>query len=259
MSLKTTQECWVCGKATAERCSACAKEGIDIFFCSAEHQKLVWPVHKLFCGPGRAKPFILPLFTEDEANDMLGRLDEPFDDVDGITGGGGTTTLKQALLTQQPFDSRFITMWFRLYSAIGTGSRNYARNRGPQFHLALARLADFHRLSRPKPSPSHGPLSPAQYALAQVSRMVVLDLHSIYCGPNEPLPRFSWLTHLLHRAAFYFFLAAQRAENAQSTHQVLEDYAKGQLAEVIKNEVGPAHPAVADSVWSGLARRHTRN
>lgn len=35
------QPCCVCGSATMNRCSKCAKFGFDIFFCSQPHQKLV--------------------------------------------------------------------------------------------------------------------------------------------------------------------------------------------------------------------------
>jgi len=35
------QPCEVCGEATKNRCSSCHKAGIDLFFCSPEHQKLV--------------------------------------------------------------------------------------------------------------------------------------------------------------------------------------------------------------------------
>ncbi|GAA5992884.1 hypothetical protein JCM10908_001390 [Rhodotorula pacifica] len=50
-------ECLVCGASTSTRCSSCAaKSGIDLYFCSKEHQKLIWPFHRLVCGE-RAHPF----------------------------------------------------------------------------------------------------------------------------------------------------------------------------------------------------------
>ena len=33
--------CEVCGVETNKRCSACVQVGIELFFCSSEHQKLV--------------------------------------------------------------------------------------------------------------------------------------------------------------------------------------------------------------------------
>ncbi|GAA5963673.1 hypothetical protein JCM8115_004237 [Rhodotorula mucilaginosa] len=59
-------ECFVCGQSTRNRCSSCAKAGLDIAFCSTEHQKLVWPVHKLVCGPGKARPFRHPTLNDAE-------------------------------------------------------------------------------------------------------------------------------------------------------------------------------------------------
>lgn len=43
-NMSTTEEdsaCWVCGKASTSRCSACGSAGFVIAFCSREHQKLV--------------------------------------------------------------------------------------------------------------------------------------------------------------------------------------------------------------------------
>jgi hypothetical protein len=77
------KECVVCGAATTKSCSACKK----LFFCSAEHQKLVsleksgavgglrlsltlfaallqlWVTHKHLCGKQGYTP---PPFTKDE-------------------------------------------------------------------------------------------------------------------------------------------------------------------------------------------------
>ncbi|GAA5885778.1 hypothetical protein JCM6882_007561 [Rhodosporidiobolus microsporus] len=45
------QPCCVCGEKTKRRCGACEQHGFNLFFCSREHQKLIWPTHKRFCGP----------------------------------------------------------------------------------------------------------------------------------------------------------------------------------------------------------------
>jgi len=41
MSSEWDQTCLVCGVKTENRCSRCAKAGIDISFCSQDHQALV--------------------------------------------------------------------------------------------------------------------------------------------------------------------------------------------------------------------------
>ncbi|GAA5874103.1 hypothetical protein JCM8547_004828 [Rhodosporidiobolus lusitaniae] len=56
----------VCGMATTQRCGAFQEAGFDLFFCSREHQKLVWFAHKRVCG-SNAKPFRFPALTNAEA------------------------------------------------------------------------------------------------------------------------------------------------------------------------------------------------
>uniref|UniRef100_A0A0K3CDN7 BY PROTMAP: gi/472587578/gb/EMS25074.1/ zinc finger, MYND-type protein [Rhodosporidium toruloides NP11] n=1 Tax=Rhodotorula toruloides TaxID=5286 RepID=A0A0K3CDN7_RHOTO len=75
MTSESTGKCLVCGTETKNRCSACVKAGIDLFFCSPEHQKFVWPVHRYFCGPGKANPWTWPALTPDEAREALEKLD----------------------------------------------------------------------------------------------------------------------------------------------------------------------------------------
>ncbi|BGP39546.1 hypothetical protein JCM10450v2_003512 [Rhodotorula kratochvilovae] len=59
----SAQSCVVCSSDSRTRCSACAAVGIDLFFCSAECQKLVWKAHRPVCA---RNPFPLPDVTADE-------------------------------------------------------------------------------------------------------------------------------------------------------------------------------------------------
>ncbi|GAA6018432.1 hypothetical protein JCM11491_006995 [Sporobolomyces phaffii] len=64
---KPSGSCVVCGKNTTTRCGGCAAVGYDfLYFCSREHQKLVWPMHKKVCS----KPFRWPSLTAREAESM---------------------------------------------------------------------------------------------------------------------------------------------------------------------------------------------
>ncbi|GAA5856877.1 hypothetical protein JCM5353_003200 [Sporobolomyces roseus] len=75
---ETIGQCVVCGKETATRCSACAKNGTEwMFFCSIEHQKLIWKVHRFVCGP-RSKPFRWPGLSQEEIDDFLEIALQPF-------------------------------------------------------------------------------------------------------------------------------------------------------------------------------------
>ncbi|BGP39505.1 hypothetical protein JCM10449v2_003456 [Rhodotorula kratochvilovae] len=50
-----------------------------------EHQKLVWPVHKLVCGVGKANPFLWPKLTAKEADDAIKHKDVRIFDTTPIT------------------------------------------------------------------------------------------------------------------------------------------------------------------------------
>ncbi|GAA5995884.1 hypothetical protein JCM5350_004081 [Sporobolomyces pararoseus] len=61
-------ECVVCGKKSSVGCSKCKAAGLDwMYFCSVEHQKLVWKAHRFACGK---KLFTAPALTSAEAQDL---------------------------------------------------------------------------------------------------------------------------------------------------------------------------------------------
>ncbi|GAA6027707.1 hypothetical protein JCM8097_007992 [Rhodosporidiobolus ruineniae] len=81
MASSNTPKCCVCGQPAASRCSSCGKVGVDQFYCSVEHQRLVYPTHKLVCG-AKSKPFLHPSLREDErrqlqANELACIMVEP--------------------------------------------------------------------------------------------------------------------------------------------------------------------------------------
>ncbi|GAA5986170.1 hypothetical protein JCM5350_006526 [Sporobolomyces pararoseus] len=73
-STQSIGECVVCGKSCSTRCGECSKHGTDwMFFCSTEHQRLVWFVHSRVCGP-RSKPFRFPAYNRQEEQDTLSMI-----------------------------------------------------------------------------------------------------------------------------------------------------------------------------------------
>ncbi|BGP15613.1 hypothetical protein JCM10213_004133 [Rhodosporidiobolus nylandii] len=84
MAANETGECCVCGTETANRCGACAEAEFSLFFCSREHQKLIWPVHKRVCGPGKCSPFLWPDLTQGEADDATTHMHDPYASADGL-------------------------------------------------------------------------------------------------------------------------------------------------------------------------------
>ncbi|EGU11938.1 hypothetical protein RTG_02000 [Rhodotorula toruloides ATCC 204091] len=95
MDTQTMGECLVCGTETKNRCSSCVKAGIDLFFCSPEHQKLVWPVHRSFCGPGKANPFRWPALSPEQVQAAIAELDRK----DYRAAGNETVTPLSTMLT----------------------------------------------------------------------------------------------------------------------------------------------------------------
>ncbi|GAA5992887.1 hypothetical protein JCM10908_001391 [Rhodotorula pacifica] len=84
-------ECTVCGAESQTRCSSCYSEsGLSLYFCSKEHQKLIWPYHRLVCGK-RAHPFHLPPFDPEEAMLLVYRLEHDTDE-------GGDERQRQVVL-----------------------------------------------------------------------------------------------------------------------------------------------------------------
>ncbi|GAA5976768.1 hypothetical protein JCM5350_007242 [Sporobolomyces pararoseus] len=77
----STGHCVICGQMSTLRCRECAQFGMEIFFCSEKHQKLVWFAHKRVCGK-RSNPFRWPSFNAKEIEDMMELCDKPFQ-VDG--------------------------------------------------------------------------------------------------------------------------------------------------------------------------------
>ncbi|KPV75223.1 uncharacterized protein RHOBADRAFT_66355 [Rhodotorula graminis WP1] len=76
MSSEWDETCLVCCTKTKNRCSRCAEAGISLYFCSPEHQRLVWNDHKRVCGPGKANPFVWPLLSVDESREVIEHMDE---------------------------------------------------------------------------------------------------------------------------------------------------------------------------------------
>ncbi|GAA5990854.1 hypothetical protein JCM10908_000046 [Rhodotorula pacifica] len=78
MTVRPTNACLLCGIPSTLRCSTCASEaGIDLYYCSPEHQKLTWPAHKIVCGKRGAHPFRLPPFSRKEADQAWRRYCQP--------------------------------------------------------------------------------------------------------------------------------------------------------------------------------------
>ncbi|BGP18243.1 hypothetical protein JCM10213v2_006301 [Rhodosporidiobolus nylandii] len=58
-STASQNTCMVCSKPSTMRCSGCRPA--HAFFCSREHQELIWPIHKSLCGAPSEACYAPPL------------------------------------------------------------------------------------------------------------------------------------------------------------------------------------------------------
>ncbi|GAA5906877.1 hypothetical protein JCM6882_006854 [Rhodosporidiobolus microsporus] len=66
MSASKASPCMVCGKPSTQRCSGCGRW----WFCGREHQKLVWPAHRIQCDRS-LDHFRVPPLSEEEVSGLL--------------------------------------------------------------------------------------------------------------------------------------------------------------------------------------------
>ncbi|GAA6041176.1 hypothetical protein JCM8097_004153 [Rhodosporidiobolus ruineniae] len=246
---RTNKPCWVCGQTSSERCSSCAKAGLDIFFCSRECQKLVWPAHRVFCGPDTANPFLLPGLSLSEAKEAKAHLSDEFLDTLNYGTAGSTLSLEKVM---ESFGVRKeqLAALLDLY-VVKPGTSAAFKPATIQFHLALIRLVELQR--------SMAAATPAFYTIIQISKMIVMDLRSIYQHFERSPPTLPWLAPLLHRASIHFFLVATGFRIPQLRNEALERCTYSALRAVIQDEVKPTHPVEAKRLQDNLELgRHHR-
>ncbi|BGP15741.1 hypothetical protein JCM10213_007964 [Rhodosporidiobolus nylandii] len=197
MSSLDAQPCCVCGKETTQKCGACAAAGFDLFFCSREHQKLIWPAHRRVCGPS-AKPFKLPLLSQEEAEDASRQRDVP-----SIWISYNNTYISQMESLRQYRGARTEEVFNGML-------RDQTVGRSPDEPLNWAFLNQSRgcRWSRNVDNPSL-PVSAfdrlANFEQALISRLSPSHEQDWYNGQAE-----NWLSPLRHKALVLFQLEEQR-------------------------------------------------
>ncbi|BGO91111.1 hypothetical protein NBRC10512v2_003378 [Rhodotorula toruloides] len=74
--VKRIGACLVCGEETTKLCSKCLGAGHELFFCSPEHQKLIWRDHHRVCGRPLV-PDSRPWLSKLEALEAVANMDVP--------------------------------------------------------------------------------------------------------------------------------------------------------------------------------------
>ncbi|GAA6041174.1 hypothetical protein JCM8097_004152 [Rhodosporidiobolus ruineniae] len=248
MDNAATQGCWICGKEDSERCSACAKAGINIFFCSSEHQRLVWPIHKLFCGPGKANPFTLPPLSPEEAVEVRRNAGKSIALSSESAKGMLLANLLQYGLKPADIFSVEQTLQF-------ANSSNPDKWISRQLCLAVIRFrqVDLRNLEDSEDDQGDPLPSPAAFALGEVSRFIAIYLKTPYTdlGPFSP-PHPSFLTPLLHRVAMQYYLAALMAQKSPPGVGAVWTKTSDLLRHFVEAEVTPVQPKLGGILHAAL-------
>ncbi|GAA6029798.1 hypothetical protein JCM8097_001055 [Rhodosporidiobolus ruineniae] len=76
--------CAVCDKEATQRCSGCSGRGFDLFVCSKEHLKLIWPIHSTQCR-SKSAAFVAPPLEETAFHLIKAQLNETLSDCPSIS------------------------------------------------------------------------------------------------------------------------------------------------------------------------------
>ncbi|GAA5872089.1 hypothetical protein JCM8547_003099 [Rhodosporidiobolus lusitaniae] len=249
MSVTTNEKpCWVCGKLTTSVCGACASadKPMEISFCSRECQKMVWPIDKMFCGPGKTNPFILPPLSKEEADEAWKNRHEgyfyanhkgPF----SLMGRLASNNLGQGtfpIILRAPRDSEFPHAALPEY----------------QHHLARIRHSEAGRT----PGDIGKPNSPSamMVAVQQISSSYLFDIgdrterNLVAFSPSGPL------ASALHRLSLLHYLIAKLDSNAgwlKASGTKLAD-ALDYTSTMVEAETRRAGSPLKDSQIATLAR-----
>ncbi|GAA5887834.1 hypothetical protein JCM6882_000770 [Rhodosporidiobolus microsporus] len=255
MTDKRTEPCWICGTPTSTRCQACGTAGIDIFFCSKEHQKLVWAVHKLVCGPGKASPFLWPLLSQEEADDIFANLDYPFPLDDPETSARKQTSLVErvAAISDPPL-GREHTLSLLRGATDETKWSNIPVLVGQEFLIRI-RVAQFMRLSYPFVSSSPRANSRLRSAVVFCSTMLAYHIpleepqHILQGIPVSTRP--AWWSKVAHRTLLAGYLSmGGRKRKAEEVEAAA--YARREVQRVALEETGDSFPDKVQTLVSVL-------
>ncbi|GAA5999832.1 hypothetical protein JCM10207_005931 [Rhodosporidiobolus poonsookiae] len=231
------EPCRICGTQTSQRCSACSPHGVNLYFCSKEHQKLVWPIHKQFCGDN-AHPFLWPGLTPLEASIAKQALDVR-------DGPDPMSTLRAELAREGVRVRRGEEESF--FATLTPGAANLDTPTS-QFCLHAVR----NRLSIVIPASQLTNPGPAFGNIAQVT----VEEASVTCQdfPHDAATlRPLWWSVFQHRFVIftYVFLKFKGRKFTPEAAKIL-GYTYGQLESLIDEHLQPSHPEPARIIRGSL-------
>ncbi|GAA5847791.1 hypothetical protein JCM5353_000848 [Sporobolomyces roseus] len=241
-------KCVVCGKETWMRCSACSTAGLDwMCFCSIEHQKLIWFMHRRVCGE-RSNPFRFPGLNTEEIEGMMGMSERPFKE----RGQVSNWLEEMDYLFKWSKNSEIRQQQFRSYLE----SLNDINIDKPFFSKAIIAhrsLAHGYRLA----------------ALAEVSHDEVMLWNTSLASARYPfdfwadklekaeihlLPQSDWLRDFLHKHLIYvaIILRMFRDTNLALSTSGVTSYTETECRDFVKHRIQPTHPLIARKILDKL-------
>ncbi|GAA5914388.1 hypothetical protein JCM8208_002832 [Rhodotorula glutinis] len=248
MSTQWDKTCLVCCAKTENRCSSCAKAGIDLFFCSPDHQKLVWKAHRRVCGPGKANPFTWPLLSQLEADEIIEHMHEST----GIFAdpGAGAKSVAGAMHACEGFKPEELPAFIHGLT-VDLSTFPEAVTSAQQLFLGTIRAYEVMRQAT----------TPADVKRVIVScrdPMAALALDEVSTARPDSVNLEPWRTKYRHFVLVQFALldlwdrTAGQAPSVEWLVRIVE-----RLNDFVSTEVEPLHPRVAAKLFSAMPSSET--
>ncbi|BGP47670.1 hypothetical protein JCM10450v2_003535 [Rhodotorula kratochvilovae] len=239
----TLQPCLVCGQRTKKVCSRCKGEtGIELAFCSPEHQKLVWAAHRLVCGT-RSKPFRLPPLTDEDVDVAIAHKDVP---CQGVMENPDRSLAKGIRDMLPELKDKSIDEIIR-----AVAEEDKLPRREEQFVLQLVRAFRWLR----EDNDGHPP--------KMTWEMVSHFQRGVYCNTRgrelrgKPIPKYS---EVMHRAVVYYELnrLVYVLDRPESWQLAFMKHSEAGLLRFIREDVAGEDPTVASQFEAAWSRLHPK-
>ncbi|GAA6028554.1 hypothetical protein JCM8097_007278 [Rhodosporidiobolus ruineniae] len=223
-SSSPTTPCFVCGLPTTQHCSRCSSWSFRVAFCSKEHQRLVWPVHRLVCGRFDDEEINFPPLSRREVADALSLLGD----------GGDVGNALCDLLTEVEIPIEFRESFLSSLSVERDGDVY-----GVPVQVALALVRTLLAQHRPTDYPKASPLDDVSDVFIVLSNQFVSHLglpalgrfwSSLPSSPAYPSGYPVYIPFLFHLYLAWLgvlFAATDAIKSSRPDARVLKDFAEG--------------------------------
>ncbi|GAA5865721.1 hypothetical protein JCM8547_002757 [Rhodosporidiobolus lusitaniae] len=287
MSANTTLvACWVCGSPSTTRCSGCAKSKppFEVLCCSQACQQMVWPVHKIFCGPNKANPLVLAPLSKKEADEAKQHMHDTYrlrmrDESSSLAirlgrygfsemgmqvwpihklfcGPGKTNPFIFPPLSKEEADEALANsgstyIWPGVHA---TSLNEWLRRLGcTEAACILATIRYSRDLRAFRTRKITGELPPSRlFVLCRCSQIAVVNLSNFWRGKADHAATPSWVFPFLHHLSFFEFLACDQIQAYDPKRRTALRHMRFSIVKVVHKVVKRTHPTEAAKLWDML-------